>query len=263
MRTLTLDQLLHSYVAKEDPTFLVYGYEKITGDFVALQDYRTDSPKVLFIGGGGYTMPRLIEHRYPDWHVEVIEIDPAVTQIAHEYLWLPLNTRIISYHEDARMKAQELEQGSYDMVVGDAFNDFSVPYQLTTHEFNQQVKQLLNPNGVYIVNIVDNIEIGNFLRSYVNTMQQTFDYVSVLRDDDLWENDERSNVTYVVVGSSQPITLADLQEANAAVGWHEPITRFMPDDLFYRWFNREDPVTLTDGFVPVDQMLAPVFLKSR
>ena len=263
VRTLTLDQLLHSYVAKEDPSFLVYGYEKITGDFVALQEYRIGTPKIMFIGGGGYTMPRLIEHRYSDWEVEVVEIDPVVTRIAHEYLWLPLNTRIISYHEDARMKARELPVGAYDMVVGDAFNDFSVPYQLTTHEFNQQVKQLLNPTGIYIVNIVDNFEFGNFLRSYVNTMQHTFEYVYVLRDDDLWEKDERSNVTYVVVGASQPITWDDLAEANEAVGWHEPITRFMPDDLFYRWFHQKDPVMLTDGFVPVDQMLAPVFLHSR
>ncbi len=263
VRTLTLDQLLHSYVAKEDPSFLVYGYEKITGDFVALQEYRIGTPKIMFIGGGGYTMPRLIEHRYSDWEVEVVEIDPVVTRIAHEYLWLPLNTRIISYHEDARMKARELPVGAYDMVVGDAFNDFSVPYQLTTHEFNQQVKQLLNPTGIYIVNIVDNFEFGNFLRSYVNTMQHTFEYVYVLRDDDLWEKDERSNVTYVVVGASQPITWDDLAEANEAVGWHEPITRFMPDDLFYRWFHQKDPVMLTDGFVPVDQMLAPVFLYSR
>ena len=263
VRTLTLDQLLHSYVAKGDPTFLVYGYEKITADFVALQDYRKGEPKVLFIGGGGYTMPRLIEHHYADWDVEVIEIDPAVTRIAHEYLWLPLNTSIISYHEDARMKARELGAGQYDMVVGDAFNDFSVPYQLTTHEFNQQVKGLLNPDGIYIVNIVDNIEIGQFLRSYVNTMQHTFEYVYVLRDDDLWDKDERTNVTYVVVGASQPITLDDLVEANQAVGWHDPITRFMPEELFYRWFNRSEPVMLTDSFVPVDQMLAPVFLHSR
>ncbi len=263
VRTLTLDQLLHSYVAKEDPSFLVYGYEKITADFVALQEYRVGTPKIMFIGGGGYTMPRLIEHQYSDWEVEVIEIDPVVTRIAHEYLWLPLNTNIVSYHEDARMKARELPVGAYDIVVGDAFNDFSVPYQLTTHEFNQQVKQLLNPTGIYIVNIVDNIEIGNFLRSYVNTMQQTFEHVYVLRDDDLWDKDERSNVTYVVVGSSVPITAEDLAEANAAVGWHEPITRFMPDDLFYRWFHQKDPVMLTDGFVPVDQMLAPVFLHSR
>ena len=263
VRTLTLDQLLHSYVALDDPTFLVYGYEKITADFVALQDHRGDGPNVLFIGGGGYTMPRLIEVRYPDWNVEVIEIDPEVTEVAHAYFALPRNTTISTYNVDARMKANDLADGDYDMVVGDAFNDFSVPYQLTTHEFNQRVKELLKPEGIYIVNIVDNLEIGNFLRAYVNTMRHTFEYVYVLRDDDLWEKDERSNVTYVVVGSSQPITREDLVEANEAVGWHEPISNFMPDELSYRWFHREDPIMITDDYVPVDQLLAPLFLHSR
>ena len=263
VRTLTLDQLLHSYVALDDPTFLVYGYEKITADFVALQDHRGDGLNVLFIGGGGYTMPRLIEVRYPDWNVEVIEIDPEVTEVAHAYFALPRNTTISTYNVDARMKANDLADGDYDMVVGDAFNDFSVPYQLTTHEFNQRVKELLKPEGIYIVNIVDNLKIGNFLRAYVNTMRHTFEYVYVLRDDDLWEKDERSNVTYVVVGSSQPITREDLVEANEAVGWHEPISNFMPDELSYRWFHREDPIMITDDYVPVDQLLAPLFLHSR
>ena len=263
VRTLTLDQLLHSYVALDDPTFLVYGYEKITADFVALQDHRGDNPNVLFIGGGGYTMPRLIEVRYPDWNVEVIEIDPEVTEVAHAYFALPRNTSISTYNVDARMKANDLADGNYDMVVGDAFNDFSVPYQLTTHEFNQRVEELLSPNGIYIVNIVDNLEIGNFLRAYVNTMRHTFDYVYVLRDDDLWDQDDRPNVTYVVVGSSQQITLDDLKEATESVGWHDPISNFMPEELSYRWFHREDPIMITDDYVPVDQLLAPLFLHSR
>ena len=33
VRTLALDQLLHSYVSLDDPTFLVYGYEQVTADF--------------------------------------------------------------------------------------------------------------------------------------------------------------------------------------------------------------------------------------
>ena len=172
----------------------------------------------MFIGGGGYTMPRLIEVRYPHWNVEVIEIDPEVTEVAHAYFALPRNTSITTYNVDARMKANDLPDGQYDMVVGDAFNDFSVPYQLTTHEFNQRVKELLKPDGIYIVNIVDNLEIGNFLRAYVNTLRQTFEYVYVLREDEIWENDERPNVTHVVVGSSYQITYDDSGRSQQSIG---------------------------------------------
>ena len=95
-------------------------------------------------------------------------------------------------------------------MVGDAFNDFSVPYHLTTWEFNQRVRELLKPGGLFIVNIVDNLNTGRFLRAYVHTLSQTFKHVYVLRDDDFWEDDTRSNVTYVVVGTDTAITPAEL-----------------------------------------------------
>ena len=92
----------------------------------------------LFIGGG-YTMPRFLEAMYPNTSVEVVEIDPEVVEVATEYFALPVNTRIISYTEDARTKLQDLPLGKYEFIVGDAFNDVSVPYHLTTLEFNEMV----------------------------------------------------------------------------------------------------------------------------
>ena len=263
VRTLTLDQLLHSYVALDDPTFLVYGYEKVTADFTALQHQRNGELAALFIGGGGYTMPRLIEEVYPGAAVQVIEIDPVVTDVAHRYLGLPRDTSIVTYNLDARMKIPDLPEASYDMVVGDAFNDFSVPYHLTTWEFNQRVQELLKPGGLFIVNIVDNLNTGRFLRAYVHTLSQTFKHVYVVRDDDFWEDDTRSNVTYVVVGTDTTITLAQLARANEEAGRGTPVSRFMPQDVFERWYNRDKPILLTDGFVPVDQLIAPLYLRSR
>ena len=230
---------------------------------MALQHGRSERLTTLFIGGGGYTMPRLIEETYPGSDIEVIEIDPAVTEVAHDYLWLPRDTAIVTYNVDARMKMSELSDGVYDMIVGDAFNDFSVPYHLTTKEFNEGVKELLKPGGVFIVNIVDNLNTGRFLGAYVHTLSQTFTHVYVLRDDDLWENDPRSNVTYVVVGTDVAITSADLAGASEALGRPVPVSRFMPPAVFDRWFTGREKILLTDGFVPVDQLIAPLYLRSR
>ncbi len=47
-----------------------------------------EAPRFLFIGGGGYTYPRALEVTYPNSTIEVIEIDPGVTRIAHEELGL-------------------------------------------------------------------------------------------------------------------------------------------------------------------------------
>ena len=69
---------------------------------------------------------------------------------------LPQNTPIKTYWGDARQFV-ELHQDNkqYDLVFGDAFNDFSVPWHLTTREFNEKIKKMLTPNGVYMINIID------------------------------------------------------------------------------------------------------------
>ncbi len=103
VKVLRLDQLLHSYVVLDDPTALIYGYEKVFAEIANSIAYRDPDLRALFIGGGGYTMPRYLEALYPDSTLEVIEIDPQVTQVAFEHLGLRPDTRIVTYNEDARM----------------------------------------------------------------------------------------------------------------------------------------------------------------
>ena len=78
------------------------------------------------------------------------------------------------------MAAPKLETRRCDLVVGDALNDLSVPYHLTTREFNDQKKALLAEDGIYAGNVVDKPHTGNFGRSFVNTLRETFPYVYLL-----------------------------------------------------------------------------------
>ena len=171
---LTLDKLVHSYVDLDDPTFLVYGYEKVLGDLSTYVGWKDPQFRSLFIGGGGYTMPRFIESRFPESVVEVVEIDPAVTEVVHEYFGMPRDTRIVTYNEDARTKFLDLPEGEYDLIVGDAFDHFSVPYHLTTLEFNERVEELLKDGGLYTLNVVDKLHKGRFLRAVVHTLRADF-----------------------------------------------------------------------------------------
>ena len=66
VRTLTLDRLIHSYVDLDDPTFFVYGYEKIFADISTMVGYSKPQFSALYIGGGGYSMPRFLELAYPE-----------------------------------------------------------------------------------------------------------------------------------------------------------------------------------------------------
>ena len=260
IRILTLDALQHSFTDLNDPAHLEYTYEKVFGD---IADYIAETEpgmRVLFIGGGGYTMPRYLEHTYPESTLEVIEIDPAVTEVALDMFGLGRDTSVISYNEDARMKIPRLPHGKYDLVVGDAFNDLSVPYHLTTKEFNEDVVDLLNEDGIYVANVVDERQAGRFLRSFASTLKETFDYVYLIRGDSNWDSPSRH--TYVIAGSNRPFTAHDLNGAATRAG-RASETELMPGTEFALWLKEDPGVILRDDYVPVDNMLAPLYLDSR
>ncbi len=260
IRKLYLDALLHSFVDTNDPLFLHYSYERVFGDLATMVGYDRPEMDTLFIGGGGYTMPRFVEVSYPEASVEVMEIDPAVEEVATDYLALPRDTSIITYTEDARTGLQRLPQGKYELIVGDAFNDVSVPYHLTTMEFNEMARGLLSEDGIYAINVVDRMHSGRFLRSMTHTLMQTFPHVYVMRHDDNWDSDDR--YTFVATAVLRPLDAEDVIRANLLAG-RSSTTRFMPEAKLAAWLDSGDKVTLTDDFVPVDGMLAPLYVQSR
>ncbi len=115
--------------------------------------------KTLFLGGGAYCFQRHMQFAYPGTEVDVAEIDPNVTRANFMATGLPRDTTINTYWGDARQFV-DLHQDTkkYDLIFGDAFNDFSVPWHLTTFEFNEKLKKMLTPTGVYMINIIDAYE---------------------------------------------------------------------------------------------------------
>ena len=206
-------------------------------------------------------MPRNLEELYPRAILEVVEIDPEVTNVAFDYLGLRPDTRIITYNEDARIRVPELASGQYDLVIGDAFNDVSVPHHLTTREFNEQVSVLMKDDGIYAVNVIDKLHSGRFLRAFVNTLEKTFAHVAIIRDAPEWESDRQH--TYVVVGSLQTLSATDLRIAVALSGRGESVSNFMPRNTMDAWMKDKEKILLTDDYAPVDNLMAPIFLAKR
>jgi spermidine synthase len=258
VRVLILDRLVHSYSSLSDPTKLVYGYEKAYAEITTYQAQRQDRLRALFIGGGGYTFPRYMEAIYPDSDIHVIEIDPGVTQIAYDMLGLDQDTDVISYNEDARMFLERTPTTDYDLIMGDAFNDYSVPYHLTTKEFNDRVRAWLADDGLYVVNIIDG-PWGSFLRAYTHTLRQTFRHVYLAPTIDSWREASRS--TFILIGSDARLDLVALEKTNNKVpgGRTLLIDQLLNSDEVDTLLNEGQLVMLSDRYAPVDQMLAPVF----
>ena len=252
VRVLILDRLVHSYSSLDDPTHLVYGYEASYAEVTAYQAERKGHLRALFVGGGAYTFPRYMEAVYPDSELDVIEIDPAVTEVAHDMLGLRRNTRVVTYNEDARMFLEQEPDDRYDLIFGDAFNDYSVPYHLTTREFNDRVRAWLADDGLYVVNIIDG-PWGYFVRAYIHTLRQTFRHVYPVFAVDSWRRSSRS--TLVILAGDTPLDL-DAFEIAAPELAGKLLTEREVDELLAEGRT----VMLTDRYAPVDQMLLPVFL---
>jgi spermidine synthase len=277
IKTLTLDRLVHSYVDMLDPLHLVYGYEQLYAAVLQATMPRT-SLAAFFIGGGGYTFPRYLEAVAPGSRIVVAEIDPDVTRVAHAELGLPYDTPIITLNDDARSVLARDRDGRYDLIIGDAFNDFSVPYHLTTLEFNELVKARLKPDGIYMVNLIDGRQ-GLFIRAYVRTLRQTFKHVYVAPTVSA-NIEETIRQTYVIVASDRALPLIPdataeqpddaRSEPGLKPGAGSPgnpnaealLSKFLRPEQLDALLSARPAHILRDDYVPVDNLLAPVFVDS-
>ncbi|MGZ5432937.1 MAG: fused MFS/spermidine synthase [Thermoanaerobaculia bacterium] len=247
INALHLDHLVHSYSDPEDPAFLEYDYLRTFNEVVRLTARRRADFRLLFIGGGGYTLPRLVERDYPRALVDVAEIDPAVTRVARRWFGLSRNGRIRTINQDARWFAMRTtDEGVYDAIFIDAFNDLSVPYHLTTLEMTRRLHELLRPDGMLVANVIDDYGKGRFLASYVRTLQAVFGEAKVAVVVETREDLRSDRSTFVVVG------------ARAAVPTFQA-AHVLPRAELQHYVRARDSIVLTDDYAPVDNMLAPLF----
>ncbi len=260
LESLVLDHLVHSYTDLKDPHYLEYEYIRVYEEFVRWQAKKRKSFKALFIGGGGYTIPRFIESKYPSAEIDVVEIDPEVTRVVHQYLGISEKTRIRSHNMDGRWFVMNYkEKGSFDFIFGDAFNDLSIPYHLTTKEFAMQLKDLLKPDGLLLANVIDSMRKGQFMPSYIRTLEEVFGkgnvHLITLSSD--FENIGIS--THVVVASPNRLDLDDFVKVVKKDKGDDMTSHVMPQDRLQNYLNERKWIILTDDYVPVDNLIAPIF----
>src|SRR5438552_3634710 len=263
VKELVLDHLVHSYNSLEDPNYLEYGYIKVyaeVADYLA-QRVPNQALRVLYVGGGGYTLPRHIEATYPNARQEIMEIDPGVTQTVYEQLGVDRSrTNITTYNVDGRLMINQLlvrNGGQYDLIIGDAFNDLSIPYHLTTLEFDQKLKRLLKDDGFYLALVIDKLRGGKFMPAYTDTVLQVWPAVQVLADNEPWQSPAPS--TYVVAAGNHAADASQLEGLHGQGAGGRPGTRIMPGQLMHDWLHEAKAPILTDDYAPVDNLIAPLF----
>ncbi|MBI2850575.1 MAG: fused MFS/spermidine synthase [Chloroflexi bacterium] len=255
VKMLTLDRLVHGYTSPNDPTLLVYDYLKVFEEIVAYRAGENQAPRLLHLGGGAYSFPRYMETVYPESVNEVVEIDPAVTEVAYRELGVPLTTSIKTYNQDARLFLIQRKTGEkYDIVIGDVFNDRSTPFHLTTLEFDRLVKANMKDDGIYLINLIDDYHNGRYLPSFLHTLKQAFGNVylfSISKD-----GVERGISTFVIAATDRRLDTADYTSIVTRNGARPAEGTLYDEAQLEAYLSSRKPILLTDDHAPTDILVA-------
>ena len=249
-RTMYLDGARHSAIDLENPDRHVFAYTK----YFHLAMLAADDPdRVLFVGGGGYTGPQDFEERY-DIEIDVVEIDPEVTDAAEEYFGLEQSERLTAHTDDGRTYLQETEE-TYDVIVLDAYKQDQVPFELTTAEFMELAEDRLSDDGVLLANVISSPRgpASDFYRAQYLTMEEAFPQVHAFRTSD---SNAIQNIQLLATTDDERLTRGALHERNAALegspDMEDEIDNYLED------VDTSGVPVLRDDRAPVDDLLDPM-----
>ena len=227
---------------------LVNDYAKF---FHLAKHFNPNFKTTLMLGGAGYSYPNDFLSKYPNATIDVVEIDPTITDLAKKYFRLKDNPRLTTYNQDARVYLNKTDK-KYDIIFGDAFGShYSIPFQLSTLEAIQKEYDILNNDGVAIMNVISSLkgDMGKFLNAEYATYKKVFPQVYLFPvqnpTNDVDNGYQVQNIMIVAIKSDQPVKLDSTDPIlNGYLNhlWKEEITTNLP--------------ILTDDYAPVDHYMS-------
>lgn len=240
---LLLDDVDHSYVDPDDPTHLGFRYTRWIARAVNETFPGKEPLDAVFIGGGGFTLPRWLLATRPGSEAQVLEVDEELIEFDEERLGLRPTPGLEIRAGDARMEILALPDHSADLVVGDAFGNLSVPWHLTTAEWTDEVRRVLEPGGLYALNMID-FEALDLQRAEAATLLDAFDHVRMVT---FGIDEEPLGGNSVFFASDRPIPDRALFENSITTRLSQAkVEAFAADAEILR-----------DDFAPADQLLTP------
>jgi spermidine synthase len=244
-RILVLDNVYNSFVDLDDRANLAFPYTLWLARAI---DERVATPRrqdVVFVGGGGFTLPQWLLKTRPGSRATVLEVDGKLVDLDRERLGLRTSDDLRAVVGDARAELRHLPSASADVVIGDAFSGYTVPWQLLTREWLAEVKRVLKPGGLYAINIIDYGKM-DLARAEVATLRRAFRDVQLVAAPDAGGAISPDSGNLVVLASDAPRTWNgyDPDQIGAAAFDRDATARFASGGKLLR-----------DDYAPVDQLL--------
>lgn len=150
-----------------------------------------DGPKtVAVLGGGGYAIPKhLVAHHPEIVRIDVVEIDPAIERIAQRHFFLDRLEERYGAQRSGRLQLHvgdactwlETSERRFDAIVNDCFFGVCPEHGLMTPQAAQLIRDRIEPDGVYLTNVVAALEgpASQTLYGVIDALGGCFAYVWV------------------------------------------------------------------------------------
>ncbi len=114
---------------------------------------------MLILGMGTGTYATQCRRYFDSMEIAGVEIDEKITGLAREYFALDESIPVTTYDGRAFLGGTDTK---YDVIMVDAYQDITIPFQMSTQEFFRMVESKLTENGVMVVNMnmISNREDG-------------------------------------------------------------------------------------------------------
>lgn len=135
------------YVKSGELSGLYYDYAMAAP---LMSDCGDEEKDILILGMGTGTYAKQCMNYFDGINAEGVEIDEKITDLSRRYFELPENVKVTTYDGRAFLNVSDKK---YDVIMVDAYQDITIPFQMSSKEFFSLVKSHLKENGVMVVNM--------------------------------------------------------------------------------------------------------------
>ena len=130
---------------------------------------------MLILGMGTGTYGSQCSRYFDNLSVQGVEIDGKITDLARTYFEMPADLPVATYDGRAYLNAV---QDRYDLIMVDAYQDITIPFQMSSVEFFTLVRDHLTEDGVMVVNMnMRGQQEGNINQYLADTIASVFSTV--------------------------------------------------------------------------------------
>ncbi|MDE6905317.1 MAG: fused MFS/spermidine synthase [Lachnospiraceae bacterium] len=159
-------------ILKKDDTFTGMYYDYALAAPLMAGEADKGDFDILVLGNGTGTFASQCKKYFAHAKVEGVEIDGKITELAKRYFKLPDEVRVTTYDGRAFLNVIDTK---YDVIMVDAYQDITIPFQMSSLEFFTLVKEHLKEDGVMVVNMnMRGQEEGNINQYLADTISHVF-----------------------------------------------------------------------------------------